>query len=557
MSFFPILFAIMERKSLFCLLLVLSLALGVGWWILMMDRQPTEKSALPSLKMKTKAKVLHVGCGAELASLDPQIVDGKIEADVLLALFEGLVIADPKTLEICPAMAARWEVSDDGLVYDFFLRKGLRWSNGDPLTAENFVFSLKRGLSPMLGSPWTPFFFTVLNAEAYFSGKINNFQEVGIQAIDDVHLKIILERPVPYFLELMAHSSWYPVHKGVIEKFGKVDERDTRWTRPGNMVCNGPFILKNWETGRYVSVKKNPYYWDKNSVLLDEIRFYPVSDTATEERMYAAGELDVTYRTHVSKIEHYKDTGELRLAPHLGCMWVIANCERAPFDDVRVRRALALAINRKEIGKIRGFGEGLESYGIVPPGMNHYRQQEQLFQENVPEANRLLAEAGYPDGKGFPKTEVLYWLSDENRQIFEALQAMWKQNLGIQFDLVGQEWKVYLSLLREGDFTIARHRWYGDYNDPTTMLNIFKRDDPCNYAHWYSSDYDDFLIRAQNTRNEEERIGLLQEAERVFIKEMPGVPVYWEASSHLVSRKVKGWYPNVMDLHPWKYVSKL
>jgi oligopeptide transport system substrate-binding protein len=507
-------------------------------------------------KKRSTLNILNVGCGAELASLDPQIVEGKIESDVLLALFEGLVMADPNTLEIRPAMASHWDISDDGLRYTFKLREGLCWSNGDPLTAEDFVFSLKRGLSPKLGSPWTPFFFTVHHAEDYFSGKINDFKEVGIKARDPLHLEITLERPVPYFLELLTHSTWYPVHKGVIGKFGKIDDRDTRWIRAENMVCNGPFVLKNWENGRYVSVKKNPYYWDKDSVALDEIRFHPVADTATEERMYAAGELDITYRTHVSKIERYKNTGELRLSPHLGCMWIIANCRRVPFNDVRVRRALALAINRKEIGKVRGFGEGLESYGIVPPGMSHYRQRDRLFQENVQEARRLLAEAGYPDGKGFPKTEVLYWLSDENRQIFEALQAMWKENLGLHFDLVGQEWKVYLSLLREGDFTIARYRWYGDYNDPTAMLNIFMRDDPCNYTHWYSDDYDTPLIRAQNTRDDEERIKLLQEAERVFIREMPGAPVYWEASSHLVSHKVKGWYPNVMDHHPWKYVSK-
>jgi oligopeptide transport system substrate-binding protein len=500
--------------------------------------------------------MLRVGNGAEPASLDPQVVDGKIEADVLYALFEGLVIPDPKTLELRPGMAASWKISEDGLRYTFTLREGLCWSNGDPFTSKDFVFSVKRILSPKLGSPWVPFFFTLRNAEAYFEGKVKDFQEVGVRATDALHLEFTLERPVPYFLELLAHSCWYPVHKDTIEKFGDIDKRDTPWIKPGNMVCNGPFVLKSWENGHYISAKKNPYYWDKASVSLDEIRFYPVADTATEERMYASGELDITYRTHVSKIEHYKGTGELRLHPHLGCMWVAANCEKPPLNDPKIRKALALVINRKEIGKIRGFGEGLESYGVIPPGMSHYEQLPQLFEENVGEARRLLAQAGYPDGKDFPKMEVLYYLSDENKVIFEALQAMWERNLGIHFDLVGQEWKVYLASLSRGDFAIARHRWYGDYNDPTTMLNIFRSDDPCDYPRWYSSVYDDLLIRAQNTQNERERIQLLQEAERTFIQEMPAMPVYWEASSHLVAPNVKGWFANTLDLHPWKYVSK-
>ncbi|MDR3143454.1 MAG: peptide ABC transporter substrate-binding protein [Puniceicoccales bacterium] len=529
------------KGNLFCWSLALSLALVNGC-------QPRKKQSL---------NVLNVGGGADLSALDPQIVDGKIESYVIEALFEGLVTQDPKTLEIRPGMASHWECSADGLEYSFSLREGLRWSNGDPFTAEDFVFSLKRALSPNLGSPWTPFFFTIRNAEAYYKGQVSDFREVGMRVVDAQHLKIRLERPVAYFLELVAHSAWFPVHKKTIEKFGSIEKRDTRWTRPENMVCNGPFVLSSWESGRFSSVKKNPYYWDKESVALDEIRFHPVSDTATEERMYAAGELDITYRVHVSKISHYKETGELHLTPQLGCLWVGFHCERPPGNDVKVRRALGLAINREEIGRIRGFGKGLESFGVVPPGMNHYEQQAQLFQEDIAEARRLLAEAGYPNGKGFPKVELLYYASDENRQIFEAVQAMWKRNLGIQVDLVAQEWKVYISLLQQGDFTIARHRWYGDYNDPTTMLSIFRKDDPCNYLRWSHPEFEAVMLRAQELKNEAERIKCLQEAERIFVREMPGAPVYWEASAHLVSHRVKGWYPNVQDTHPWKYISKL
>ncbi|MDR2377596.1 MAG: peptide ABC transporter substrate-binding protein [Puniceicoccales bacterium] len=527
------------KKNLFCWSLALALVSGCG---------PKKKPML---------NVLNVGCGADLATLDPQVVDGKIEENVLLALFEALVSQDPKTLEIRPGVASHWECSADGLEYSFTLREGLRWSNGDPLVAEDFVYSLKRVLSPNLGCPFTSFFFNIRNAEAYYKGQVSDFREVGIRATDARHLKMTLEHPVPYFLELVAHSIWFPVHRKTIEKFGPIDRRDTPWTRPEHMVCNGPFVLASWESGRYASVKKNPYYWDKNSVALDEIRFHPVADTATEERMYAAGELDITFRTHVSKIPHYRETGELYLTPQLGCLWVGFHCEQPPVNDVRVRRALGLAINREEIGRIRGFGKGLESFGVVPPGMGRYKQQPQLFREDMAEAKRLLAEAGYPDGKGFPKVELLYYTSDENRQIFEAVQAMWKRNLGIQVDLVSQEWKVYISLMNQGNFTIVRHRWFGDYNDPTTMLSIFMTGDPCNFIRWSCAEFDATVLRAQEAKSEAERIAYLQEAERIFVREMPGAPVYWEASSHLVSHRVRGWYPNVMDEHPWKYVSKL
>jgi oligopeptide transport system substrate-binding protein len=500
--------------------------------------------------------VLHVGNRVEPASLDPQVADGKPESNILLALFEGLTVPDPETAEPRPGIASGWSISRDGLSYVFHLRDDLYWSNGEPLVAKDFVYSLKRALSPKLGNPWVSFYFGVRNAEAYFKKKIDNFHDVGIRAADDFTLEINLEKSIPYFLELVMHYSWAPVHRDTIEKFGEIDERDTRWTRPGNMVCNGPFMLKSWENGNRISVVKNPYYWDKDKVVLKRINFYPVVNASTEERMYASKELDITDNTHTSKIAHYRTTGELHLNPHVGCMWIAINCKRRPFDDVRVRRALALAINRKEIGKIRGFGDGLEAYGVVPPGMLHYEQQEQLFQENVQEARKLLAEAGYPNGQRFPRAEVLYYLSDENRIIFEALQAMWEQNLGIHFDLVAQEWKVYLSLLNHNDFTLSRHCWVGDYNDPSTMMDIFQSDAASNFPAWSSMKYDYLLFQAQSAIDEKKRIKLLQEAERIFVEEMPAIPVHWMSSAHLVSSRVKGWYPNVMDVHPWKCVSK-
>jgi oligopeptide transport system substrate-binding protein len=497
-----------------------------------------------------------VGNGVEPASLDPHAVNGKPEADILLALFEGLLVPDPKTAEPRPGAASSWHVSPDELRYVFNLRENLRWSNGDPLVAKDFVYTFRRAISPKMGNPWASFYYNVRNAEAYVKKQIDNFGDVGIRAIDDLTLEIVLERPVPYFLELLTLSAWLPIHRDTIEKFGALDERDTRWIRPGNMVSNGPFMLKSWENGSHILVVKNPYYWDKDNVALDKIYFHPVEDTAVEERMYAAGDLDITSKAHVGKRPHYAKKGELYLNPHMGCTWVAVNCQRPPFDDPRVRKALALAIHREEINKIRGFGKGLEAYGVVPPEVGNYRTIEQGFQEDIREARRLLAEAGYPEGKGFPQTEVLYRLTDEYRLIFEALQSMWERNLGIHFDLVGQEWKVYLSKLEQHDFSLSRHCWVGDYNDPTTMLDIFESGSANNYTAWSLPRYDYCLHQARITNNKEKRIDLLQEAERIFVEEMPAIPVFWMSSEHLVSPRVKGWYPNVMDTHLWKNISK-
>jgi oligopeptide transport system substrate-binding protein len=515
-------------------------------------------SCKPFYRLPTASPhVLHVGNSAEPASLDPQVADGKPELNILDALFEGLVTLDPRTAEPRPGIASSWHISPDGLCYIFNLRENLRWSNGDPLVAKDFVYSLRRALAPKLGNPWVSFYFAVRNAEAYFKGALDNFENVGIRAIDDFTLEIILERPVSYFLELLAHYSWAPVHRDTIEKFGEMDEKDTHWTRPDNMVCNGPFMLKEWENGSHISMVRNPHYWEKNAVGLEKIIFYPISDTATEERMYAAGELDITSKVHVSKIQHYREKGELFLNPHIGCTWVAINCQREPFKDVKVRRALALAINREEIGKVRGLGKGLESYGVIPPGTLHYKQQGQLFHENVQEAKRLLAEAGYPEGRGFPKTEVMYYNSDEHRIIFEALQAMWERNLGIRFVLIAKEWKVYLSSLACHDFVLSRHCWVGDYDDPSAMLETYRSDHANNFSAWNSARYDRLLRRAENEVSEEKRVKIFQEAERIWVEEMPAVPVYWMSSAHCVSHRVKGWYPNVMDIHPWKYVSKI
>ncbi|MDR3143453.1 MAG: peptide ABC transporter substrate-binding protein [Puniceicoccales bacterium] len=497
-----------------------------------------------------------MGNGAEPSSLDPHAVNGVPEATILLSLFEGLLVPDPKTAEPCPGAASSWYISPDGLRYVFNLRENLRWSNGDPLVAKDFVYTFRRAISPKMGNPWVSFYYNVRNAEAYATGKIGDFSDVGIRAIDDLTLEIILERPVVYFLELLAHVAWLPVHRDTIEKFGALDERDTRWIRPGNMVCNGPFMLKSWENGNYILVVKNPHYWDKDNVALEKIYFHAVSDSATEERMYAAGDLDISSGLHVSKRPHYAKKGELHIDPYMGCAWVAVNCQRPPFNDPRIRKALALAINREEVNKIRGFGKDINAYGAVPPDVHHYRSIKQGFQEDVQEARRLLAEAGYPGGKGFPKTEVLYNFSDQHHLVFEVLQSMWERNLGIHVDLVSQEWKVYLSMMGRGDFTLGRHCWVGDYNDPMTMLEIFEGGSANNYTAWASTQYDYYLHQARNTANEEKRIGFLQEAERIFVKEMPAIPLFWMNSIHLVSPRVKGWYPNVMDVHLWKGISK-
>jgi oligopeptide transport system substrate-binding protein len=500
-------------------------------------------------------KVLRLGNGTELQDLDPQTTTGVPENNVIIALFEGLVSPHPETVEAQPGVAESWEISKDGKTYTFKLNPNAKWSNGDPVTADDFVFSWKRILTPALGAEYSYMLHQIVNAEAYNKGEIKDFSQVGVKAPDKHTLVVTLRAPTPYFLSLLMHKSTYPVHRPTLEKFAGVETRGTRWTRPENLVGNGPFKLVKWELNKILSVEKNPHYWNAEIVKLDGIDFFPVELAQTEERMYRSGELDKTNTLPVHKIENFKKERpkELLIAPYLGTYFYRLNVTKPALEDARVRKALAKSIDREAlVERVTKAGE-IPAYSFTPPNTAGYTSNAQT-RYDLAEAKKLLAEAGYPEGKGFPGVEILYNTLEAHRSIAEAIQQMWKVNLGINVTLKNQEWKVYIDSQQKLDYEIARAGWIGDYSDPNTFLDMWKTGNGNNNTGWSNKKYDSLIDQANLTGDLAKRLDLFQQAEAILMNEMPVIPIYTYTSKYLISERVVGWYSNIMDWHPYQFV---
>jgi len=508
-------------------------------------------AALPAVP-----QILNFGNGSEPQDIDPQTVTGIPEYHIITALCEGLVSEDPHDLHPIPGVAKSWEISDDGLVYIFHLRDDARWSNGDPVTAEDFVRSYRRMLTPSLGAEYAYMLFNyVVGAKDFYDGKLADFSQVGFRAIDPHTLEIRLLHATPYLLQAMNHYAWFPVHIPTVEKFGGLDRKGSAWTRAENFVGNGPFVIKSWRSQQVLTVVRSPTYWDRANVKLDEINFYPIESLDTEERMFRTGQLHVTNEIPVSKIPVYRRSHpeQLRIDPYLGLYFYRFNVTRRPFDDVRVRRALALAINREAIVKFITRGDQRPAYAVSYPGNAGYMPQARL-EGTLDDARRLLAEAGYPGGRGFPRVELLYNTSENHKQIAEAIQQMWRKNLGIDIALVNQEWKVYLDAQHSLNFQMARAGWIADYQDPNVFLDLWETGGGNNDTGWGNPEYDRLLAASWRAKTNEERYALYQKLDRILVDELPILPIYYYSRVHLVSPKVGGFYPTLLDNHPWKYI---
>jgi oligopeptide transport system substrate-binding protein len=498
--------------------------------------------------------ILHWGNATEPQSLDPHIATGVPEHKIITALMEGLVLKDSETLEPIPGVAESWDVSDDGLVYTFYLRKNARWSNGDPLNAEDFIWSWWRALQPALGNLYAYMYFPILNAQPYYEGKLKDFSEVGLKALDQHRVQITLENPTPYFLQLLDHYSLFPVHRPTVEKYGSADERGTRWTFEGNLVGNGAFKLDQWKINRYVSVEKNPYYWDADKVKLNQIYFYPTENITTEERMFRAGQLHYTYEVPVDKIAVYqeKHSQALQISPYLGSYFYRFNTRVEHLRDKRVRRALAMAVDRQKITEQILKAGQVPAYAITPPNTMGYFPQSNL-RFNPEQARALLAEAGYPNGEGFPKTDILYNTQEEHRKVAVAIQQMWKEVLNIDVVLLNQEWKVYLDSVSNGDYGIARGAWIGDYVDPNNFLDMWICNGGNNRTGWCNQDYDRMILeRAPKAKTHAERLAIFTQAEQLLLEDMPVLPLYIYVSKHLVSPAIKNFPKNILNQPSFK-----
>lgn len=500
-------------------------------------------------------QILHLGNGAEPKALDPHVVTGVTEHNIISALLEGLVTENPKTLEPQPGAAESWSVSDDGTVYTFALRSNGKWSNGDTVTAHDFVFSFERMLSPGLSAEYAEMLFVMKNAAAFHEGTLTDFSQVGVRAVNDSTLEITLNAGTPYFLSMLNHYSWYPVHPPTILKHGKMDELHTPWTRPGNYVGNGVFVLDTWEVNKVIVVKKNPLHWDAEIVRLEAIHFHAIEKALTEERAFRAGDLHVTGTVPLDKIEKYQQQSPelLMVSPYIGTYYYLFNVEQPPLDDVRVRKALSMSIDRAAICTHVLKAGQLPAYHFVPPDTGGYTSQARVTYD-IAAAKTLLAEAGYPDGEGFPGFELLYNTNESHRKIAEVIQQMWQKNLNIKVMLKNQEWKVYLDSTQQGDFQVARAGWIGDYVDPNTFLDLWITGGGNNRTRWSNSDYDNFISTAAATSDAAVRFNAFQKAETILLNELPIMPIYLYVSLSLIQPGVKGWYPTLLDHHPYKYV---
>jgi oligopeptide transport system substrate-binding protein len=488
--------------------------------------------------------------GAEPESIDPAVVTGQLEGRICYALFEGLLRFD-RFGEPQPGIAENWDLSNGGKTYIFHLRANAKWSNGDPVTANDFAQSWKRVLLPETASEYAYLLYHIKNAQPFNEGNLKDFSQVGINVIDSRTLEVTLEAPVPYFLDLCCFMTFLPVHLPTVEKYG--DD----WIKPGKLVNDGPFQLKEWRLNYRIRLEKNPLYWDAGDVALNTIDALPIDNSITAYNFYASKVADVILDkglTPSSLIPELKTRPDFHAAPFLGNYFIRFNVTRKPFDDVRVRQAFAMAIDRDRIvKKITQAGEP-PAYSFTPPGTAGGYQPPKMFGRDLQRARQLLAEAGYPGGKGIPTVTYLYDNKKLNEDIAVEIQSMLSDGLGVHVELQKQEWKVYLNSLSRLDYDFARSSWVGDYNDPNTFIDCFLTGGGNNRTGWSNKEYDALVAAAGLESDDIKRLQILHQAEDILLNQgTPICPLYYYVGIQIYdSRKVGGIAANLLDEHPFR-----
>jgi oligopeptide transport system substrate-binding protein len=488
--------------------------------------------------------------GAEPESIDPAVVTGQLEGRICYALFEGLLHFD-RYGKPQRGIAESWDLSSDGKIYTFHLRANAKWSNGDPVTANDFVQSWKRVLLPETASEYAYLLYHINNAQPFNEGTLKDFSRVGISAIDDRTFRVELEAPVPYFLDLCSFATLLPVHLATVEKYG--DD----WIKPDKLVNNGPFLLEEWRLNYRIRLKKNPLYWDAAHVALDTIDALPIDNSITAYNFYASKVADLILDkglTPPSLIPELKTRPDFHAAPFLGNYFIRFNVTRKPLNDVRVRQAFSMAVDRDRIvEKITQAGEP-PAYSFTPPGTAGGYQPPKMFGRNVQKARQLLADAGYPGGKGFPTVTYLYDSKKLNEDIAVEIQNMLADALGVQVELQKQEWKVYLNSLSRLDYDFARSSWVGDYNDPNTFIDCFVSGGGNNRTGWSSKEYDDLVAAAALEPDNNKRSHIFQRAEDILLNQgTPICPLYYYVGIQIYDgQRFGGIEPNLLDEHPFR-----
>lgn len=489
--------------------------------------------------------------GAEPESLDPAVITGQPEGRLANALFEGLT-ANNAAGEAVPGVAERWDISPDGRTYIFHLRSSARWSNGEPVVAEDFVRSWQRTLAPETASEYAYQLYYIKNGKPYNEGKLSDFSQVGVRSLDAHLLEVTLENPTPYFVDLCAFTTLLPVHVKTIEREG--DD----WTKPGKLVCNGAYRLSSWRINDRIRLEKNPFYWNSNSVRLAAIDVLPISKPNTAYNFYASGQADLIMDKGLvptALMGELRKRPDFHSAPFLGTYFLRFNCTKPPFNDARVRLAFSMVLDKERIvQKITRAGE-LPASGIVPPGMNDYRSIAGLSKD-CQRAQELLAEAGFAGGKGFPLVNYLYSEGQLNEDIAVEIQAMFRDALGITINLHRQEWKVYLRSMSNLDYDICRASWVGDYKDPNTFLDMFVTGGGNNRTGWSNKRYDELIAAAAMEMDAAKRLELLAQSEELLIvHEAPICPIYYYVGIQIYdANKLGGIEANLLDEHPLKAI---
>ncbi|PYS90739.1 MAG: hypothetical protein DMF62_04150 [Acidobacteria bacterium] len=597
-----------------------------------------------------KDNVLRYISGSEPESLDPPVATGQPEARIMMALYDGLVEYDPKTMDPIPGIAESWEIGQGGTEYIFHLRHA-QFSNGDPIKAGDFVFSYRRAVSPELAALNGYLGYYIKYAEPYNSGFVfvkdangrfllkSDFEEaaadrakpapdsdggtefhkfldsperltvpstekeradldpkikaaiqgkefvpvkaedIGVEAVDDYTFRIKLRQPAPYFIGLLGHQLFRVVHQGTVEKYGKA------WTRPENIVTSGAFLLKEHRPYDRIVTVKNPKYWDADMVRLDGIEFYPLDEATTMMNLYKAGSVDAMYN-HTTPaawnevIKQFKD--EYLNAPEVAIEYYTVNVKKPPMNNLKVRQAFALAIDREAMAKYRKTTKPLVDFtpeGIFP---KYEEARTKVYTEELKkkgstleqwkarefdpvQARKLLMEAGFPvqqNGNTFScptfpvnQVDLTYNTAESNKAVAEFVQAQWKQNLGITIPLKNMEWKTFLSYRKKLEYNgMARAGWVGDYMDPFTFLNLFYSETNDSSTGWWDPKYDKMLDAANNELDATKRFEMLARAEFMVMQEQPVIPLQTQATNWIKKPFVKGMYPNPGTLHAWKFV---
>lgn len=589
----------------------------------------SDPSYYGTIKPKHPFDELWINNREEPQHMDPTMVSGVPDGLLIQSTFSRLTAIDPKTGKPVPELADHWDISADGKGYTFYMRKGIKWSDGQPITAHDMEYAWKRLLDPATGAQFQGMLSNVLeNGDAFaqraihlsgfekasssseiqsfftkhqipvtkisarpgfnevfvfvsgetgeetqanrdkmlnlltqehpwgekVTAQITNADVVGCKALDDERFEVKLVGPIPYFILLIEHANFGPIPKHVIEKF-KAEGKEEQWVKPENVVVSGPFKLKEEQFKQYKIYEKNPHYWNAENVRLKKVKVLMIEKETAALNSYKVGEIDWIgpHEVPAEQIANVKNFKDYHNDPYLGVYYYITNIRQKPFNDPKVRQALSLAIDRQKITEHVLGGGQIPYNGFFPDGLGGFKSyQGELY--NPVKAKQLLAEAGFPEGKGFPKSKFLYDTKEIHRLVIQAVQEMWKQNLGIDIEPTNVEWKVYLDRLEARDFQISRRGWIGDFLDPYTFLELIRSTSPLNPTGWNNPEFDRLLEASNLEGKPDKRAVLINQAEKLAIDDAAYIPIFVYTKTYMLKPYVKGFYSDYQDHHSWQHM---